>query len=95
MWGTVTLIFALLVTFLSLVPINCAPPALHGSPGGDAYLSLWPFGPGCSLFDWNAPPAWGWTASLGVLAVAGAALAVSQRRYTTAFMRRRTTPAGR
>lgn len=87
-WVTTSLVFAGFVGLLSLVPIDCSPPALSGSPGGTANLSLWPFGPGCEFYGWTSEPGWGWTAVLVMLAAAGAFLAVSQRRYTTALMRR-------
>lgn len=87
-WVATSLVFASLVGLLSLVPINCSPPALSGSPGGNARLSLWPFGPGCEFFGWTSDPGWGWTAVLVMLAAAGVLLGVSQRRYTTALMQR-------
>lgn len=52
-----------------------------GSPDGEAYLSLWPPGPGCSFFVADdQPPSFAWLAAALLLLVSGAWLVRQFRR---------------
>jgi H+/Cl- antiporter ClcA len=53
-----------------------------GSPDGEAYLSLWPPGPGCSFFFADdQPPSFAWLAVALLLLVSGAWLLRQFRRH--------------